>query len=63
MRERNYISLINNLIFFLQFLITLEDKHKFSFISYRNKEQLNVAIIEFKNSLVYVQYIINRELC
>jgi len=38
MRDYNYISLKNNLIFFLQFLIIVEDKHKFSFDNYRDKE-------------------------
>ena len=58
-----YISLINKLTFFLQFLITFEDKHKFFFITYRDKKQLNIVIIKFKNSFVYVQQIIDKELC
>jgi len=47
-----YISLINKLTFFLQFLIVFKDKYKFFFIIYRDKKQLNIAIIKFKNLLV-----------
>jgi len=53
---------MNELAFFLQFLIAFEDRHKFFFITYRDKEQLNVATIKFKNSFVYVQRIMNKEL-
>jgi len=38
----------------LKFLIALKDKYKFFFIIYKDKKQLNIAIIKFKNSFVYV---------
>jgi len=33
-RDCNYINLINNLIFFFQFLVIIENRYKFSLISY-----------------------------
>ena len=38
MRDCEHISLMNDFVFFLQFLIVEEDKHKFSFIFYRDKK-------------------------
>ena len=38
MRDCEHISLMNDFVFFLQFLIVEEDKHKFSFISHRDKK-------------------------
>lgn len=57
-----YISLINKLVFFFQFVIVEQNRHKFFFIIYREKEQLNVVAIKFKNSFVYVQQVINKQL-
>ena len=62
MRDCEHISLMNDLVFFLQFLVVEEDKHKFSFISHRDKKQLNVVVMRFKNSSFYVQRIMNKTL-
>ena len=61
-RDCNYINLINKLIFFFQFLIIVTNKHKFSLITYRNKKKLQVIAINFKNSPIYIQQIINKQL-
>ena len=38
MRDCEHISLMNNFVFFLQFLIVEKNKYKFFFISYRDKK-------------------------
>ncbi len=40
----------------------MTNKHKFFLISYRKKEELQIVAIKFKNSLTYVQQIINEQL-
>ena len=61
-RGSNHISLMNGLAFFLQFSVAEEDRHKFSFITHRGKEQLNVAAMGFKNSPFYVQRVMDEQL-
>ena len=61
-RNNNHLNLMNDLIFFLQFSIIEKNKHKFSFIIHRDKEQLNVTTMRFKNSSFYVQRIMNEQL-
>lgn len=56
------ISLMDGLAFFLQFVVAESDRHKFSFITHRGKEQLNVAAMGFKNSPAYVQRIMDEQL-
>ncbi len=54
LKNCNYINLINSLVFFLQFIIVEQNCYKFLFIIYRNKKQLNIATIEFKNFPTYI---------
>ena len=50
MRDCENINLMNNFVFFIQFIVFKQNHHKFSFITHRDKEQLNVATMKFKNS-------------
>jgi len=61
-RDCNRISLMNDLAFFFQFLVIMANKHKFFLINYRGKEELQVVVIRFKNSLAYVQRMMNEQL-
>jgi len=61
-RDCNHISLMNDLAFFFQFLVIMANKHKFFLINYRGKEELQVVVIRFKNSLAYVQRVMNEQL-
>ena len=55
MKKCEYINLINDLTFFLQFLIVVQNRHNFFFITHREKKQLNVVVMRFKNFFSYVQ--------
>ena len=61
-KEYEYINLINKFAFFLQFVIVEQDKYKFFFIIYREKEQLNIVVIRFKNFSIYMQQVIDKQL-
>ena len=62
LKNCEHINFINDLIFFLQFLIVNKNRHKFFFVFYRDKKQFNVVVINFKNSSFYVQRVMNRQL-
>ena len=50
-----YISFINVVFFFYQWLMKLTNRHKFIVVTHKNSEQWNVAIMKYRNSSVYVQ--------
>ena len=53
--EYEYIFIVNAIDWFHQFLIQRDDWFKFTVISHRNQKQFNVVLMNFKNSLFYVQ--------
>ena len=56
----SYISVMNCVSFFHQWLVRLTDRHKLTIINYREFEQWNVAIMSYRNSQAYVQRQIDR---
>ena len=50
-----YISFMNVVFFFHQWLMKLTDRHKLIVVTHRNSEQWNVTIMKYRNSSVYVQ--------
>ena len=54
-----YISTMNELSFFHQFLVCMTNQHKFIIVSHCGQKQLNVVIMRFKNSSPHVQCIMN----
>ena len=54
-----YISFMNVVFFFHQWLMKLANRHKFIVVTHRNNEQWNVTIIKYWNSSIYVQRQIN----
>ena len=50
-----YISTVNVLAFFYQWLVRKEDRHKLTVVTHRNQEQFNVEVMSFKNISFYVQ--------
>ena len=57
-----YISLMNGIAFFHQWLINSVNRHKTTIIIHRGVEQWNVAIMKFKNSSIHVQRQIDNHL-
>ena len=55
MTEYDYIIIIDATFFFYQWKIHFNDKHKLTIIFYRDQESFNVVIMNYKNSLTYVQ--------
>ena len=55
-----YISIFDYINFFHQWFVKLTNRHKLTIVSHKENEQWNVAIMSFRNSLVYVQRQINR---
>lgn len=60
--ECSYVSLMNCVSFFHQWLIALENRHKLTMITHRDSEQWNVTVMKFKNSSIYVQREMNNAL-
>lgn len=54
-----FITIINAMLFFYQFLVSEQNCNKFMVISHQSQEYFKVAVIEFKNSLVYIKKMIN----
>ena len=54
-----YISLADATRFFYQFRTREQDRDKITVVSHRGQEQFNVAIMGYKNSIPYVQRIID----
>ena len=50
-----YISFMNVVFFFHQWLMKLADRHKLIVVTHKNNEQWNVTIMKYRNSSVYVQ--------
>ena len=50
-----YISLMNIVFFFHQWLIKLTNRHKLIVVTHKNNEQWNVTIMKYRNSSIYVQ--------
>ena len=49
LKKCDHINLMNELTFFHQFMIARDDRHKFFFITHREKKQMNVMTMRFKN--------------
>ena len=52
--ECQYIIVIDCSAFFYQWRVHFKDRHKFTMINHRNQKFFNVAIMRYKNFLVYV---------
>ena len=50
-----YVNVINTIDFFYQWLIKITNRHKFIVISYKNNEQFNVVVMNFRNNSTYMQ--------
>ena len=55
-----YINIFDCINFFHQWLMKIVDRHKFIIVTYRNNEQWNVIVMNFRNNSIYVQRQINR---
>lgn len=62
-RECQYIFTINCAFFFYQWLVNLNDQHKFTVISHQEQKHFNVMIMKYYNSSSYVQRQMNWILC
>ena len=60
--EIKYIIVLNVLLYFYQWEVKSQNKHKQTIISHRDQEQFNVIIIKFTNSSIHVQRQTNRML-
>ena len=58
--ECQYIIVIDCSTFFYQWRVHSKNRHKLTMINHRNQKFFNVAIMKYKNSLVYVQRQIDR---
>ena len=59
-RDCSFISVINAFVFFYQWRVHSKNRHKLIVVIHRNQESFNVAMMNYKNSLIYVQRQINR---
>ena len=59
-RECQYIFVIDCSIFFYQWHVHFFDRHKLIVVNHKKQKNFNVAIMNFKNSSVYVQRQIDR---
>ena len=50
-----FISIMNCAVFFYQWRITSQNRHKFTIVSHKNAKQWNVTMIKWKDFFVYVQ--------
>ena len=55
----DFISTVDAIAFFHQWMIKLTNRHKFIVITHREQKQFNVEIMSFKNTSSYVQRKIN----
>jgi hypothetical protein len=62
LRGKMAISVIDGLQFFYQFLVAQEHRHRFTMISHRGLEQLNVVLMGFRNSVQHVQRFMDKKL-
>ena len=53
--ECQYIIVLNCSIFFYQWRIHSDDRHKLTVITHRDQENFNVIVMNYKNFFVYVQ--------
>ena len=58
--ECQYITVLNCSAFFYQWRVHSDDRHKLTVITHRDQESFNVAVMNYKNSSVYVQRQIDR---
>ena len=56
----SYIIVVNAFVFFYQWRIHSDDRHKFIVMSHRDQKSFNVVVMKYKNSFVYVQRQIDR---
>ena len=59
-RKCSFISIIDCFNFFYQWRVHFSNKHKFTIVNHREQKSFNVAIMNYKNSLAYVQRQINQ---
>ena len=55
-----YITVVNAFVFFYQWRVHSDDRHKLTIMSHRNQKSFNVVVMRYKNSSVYVQRQIDR---
>ena len=55
-----YIFVVNAFVFFYQWRVHSNDRHKLIVMNYRNQKSFNVVVMKYKNSSVYVQRQIDR---
>ena len=55
-----YIIVLNCSIFFYQWKVHSENRHKLTVVTHRDQESFNVAVMSYKNSSTYVQRQIDR---
>ena len=60
MRDCDYISVIDCSIFFYQWRIHFNDRHKLIVVNHKKQKSFNVTIMNYKNSSTYVQRQIDR---
>jgi hypothetical protein len=53
--ECEYISIMNVLEYFYQWIVKLDDRHKLIVIFHREQKQFNVCVMNYKNFSIYVQ--------
>ena len=56
----SYITVVNAFVFFYQWRVHSDDRHKLIVVSHRNQKSFNVVVMKYKNSFVYVQRQIDR---
>ena len=54
MRGCMFISMIDGLTFFHQWLVQMMDRHKFTIVSHHGQEQMNITVIGFMGSPAYI---------
>ena len=59
LRNKKYISIIDCFKFFHQWRIKWNHKHHFIISSHQNQEIWNVVVMKYKNSVVYIQRLID----
>ena len=60
MRDCDYISIIDCSIFFYQWRIYFNDRHKLTVVNHKKQKNFNVTVMNYKNSSTYVQRQIDR---
>ena len=59
-RRKKYLTVVDTSNFFFQLFVHLDYKDRFIFINHRSLERSKMLLIDFKNSLLYIQYFIDR---